>query len=44
MYYERLDVWKRSFQLSLLVYRSFYLLKYFSLKESNVSLLGFNSK
>jgi len=33
MYYERLDVWKRSFQLSLLVYRSFYLLKDFSLKD-----------
>ncbi|NRA81857.1 MAG: four helix bundle protein, partial [Pseudoalteromonas sp.] len=33
MYYERLDVWKRSFQLSLSVYRSFYLLKDFSLKD-----------
>ncbi|KPV96904.1 MULTISPECIES: four helix bundle protein [Pseudoalteromonas] len=33
MYYERLDVWKRAFQLSLLVYRSFYLLKDFSLKD-----------
>ncbi|QLJ07975.1 MULTISPECIES: four helix bundle protein [unclassified Pseudoalteromonas] len=33
MYYENLDVWKRSFKLSLLVYKSLYALKDYGLKD-----------